>query len=249
MTKSKAALDTSARDLKSLEAQLEVAHATAEVLASSAIPDRTQEVNTLKKDLADVKSDLTALQEVLAATNESIADMSHRHTRELEEATKARTTEVEKLKSAHERELAQAAKEKSNLTSKLSDVQGELATLKATITARPGTPTTPRSRGHGRSGSGAVAKEEIQKMHEAHNLKMNDLQADYDKKLKELREELEAANGRTKELETQVSQKTMEVSYMEQEQEEMSDTITRYVKLSVFVTFIGGMLVLALICF
>lgn len=249
MAKSKAALDTSARELKSLEAQLEAARATAEFLASSATPDRTGEVNSLRKDLADVQSELTATREVLAATNESIEDISDRHARDLEDATKARAMEVGKLRSAHESELAQSAKEKRDLASKLSDAQSEIATLKAAITVRPGTPTTTRARGHGRTGSGTVPKEEIQKMHEAHNLKMNDLQADYEKKLKELREEAEAASGRTKELETEVSQKTMEISYLEQEQEEANDTITRYVKLIGFITFIGGALVLALICF
>lgn len=248
LAKSKTALDTSARELKSLEAQLEVTRETAEVLASSATPDRTEEVNTLKKDLADTKSDLTAIQEVLMATNESIAEISNRHTRDLEDATKARATEVAKLKAVHGSELAQISKERSDLASKLSDAQGEISTLKATITARPGTPTT-RSRGHGRTGSGTVAKEEIQKMHEAHNLKMNDLQADYEKKLKELREELEAGNGRTAELNREISQKTMEISYLEQEQEEFNDTITRYVSLFGLMTFIGGVLVLALICF
>jgi len=225
--KSKAALDASAQELKYLEAQLEAARATVEVLTSSATPDRTEEVNALKKDLADSNLDRTTLQEVLAATNETIADISNRHIGDLEEVTKARTIEVAKLKSAHEFELAQSAKEKSDLASKLSDAQNEIATLKAAITARPGTPTTTRARGHGRTGSGTVAKEEIQKMHEAHNLKMNDLQADYEKKLKELREELQAANERTKGLEAEVSRKALEISFREHEQEEANETITR----------------------
>ena len=249
LTKSKTSLDTSSQELKSLKAQLEVARATAEVLASSATPDRTKEVNSLKKDLADARSDLTAVQEVLAATNESIADMSNRHTKDLEDATKARATEVAKLKSAHESQLSRISKEKSDLASRLSDAQSEISTFKATIAARPSTPTATRTRGHGRTGSGTVAKEEIQKMHEAHNLKMNDLHADYERQLKELREELEVANGRTKELESEVSKKAMEISYWEHDEEEAQDTIARYVKLFGLITFIGGALVLALICF
>lgn len=86
-------------------------------------------------------------------------------------------------------------------------------------------------------------------MHEAHNLKMGDLRADYEKKLKALQENLEAANGKTKELDSDLERKTMEIKYLEQEQEEASDTITRYVKLFGLTTFIGGTLVLALICF
>lgn len=228
LAKSKAALDASSQELRSLEAQLEVSRSTAELLASSATPDRTEEVNRLRKDLGDARSDLTALQEVLAATNESIADMSNRHSRDTEVAAEAHIAELTKLKSTHKSELALLEKGNSELSSRLSDAHSEIATLKATITARPSTPvnTRPHSR-HGRTGSGMVTKEEIQKMHEAHNLKMNDLHADYEKKLRELREELEAANGKTKELQSEVERKTMEISYLEQEQEESNDTITR----------------------
>ena len=249
LTKSKAAFTTSARELESLKAQLEVARATADVLASSALPDRTEEVNALRKELGDARSDITAIQEVLAVTNESIADMSNRHGKDLEEAAEARAEEVTKLKAAYESELAQFVKEQSDLVSRLSDAQGEIATLKATIDAEPAVPAATRAPGHGRTGSGVVTKEEIQKMHEAHNLKMNDLQADYEKRLKEIREELEAANEKTKDLESEVSRKTMEISYLEQDQEEANDTITRYVRLFGFKSFLGGALVLAMIYF
>ena len=249
LTKSKAASNTSAQELESLKAQLEVARATADVLASSAPPDRTEEVNALRKELGDAKSDMMALQEVLAVTNESIADMSNRHGKDLEEAAEARVEEVTKLKTAYKSEIAQFAKENSDLVSKLSDAQGEIATLKAAIAAEPAVPAATRAPGHGRTGSGVVTKEEIQKMHEAHNLKMNDLQAEYDKKLKEMREELEAANERMKDLESEISRKTMEISYLEQDQEEANDTITRYVRLFGLKSFLGGALVLALIYF
>lgn len=249
MAKSKAALTASAQELDSLKSQLEIARSTAEALASSAPPDRTKEVNSLRKELGDVKSDLAALREVLAVTNESIEDMSNRHRKDLEEATEVRVTEVTKLISAHESELARLTKAKSDLASKLSDAQGEIATLRAAAAARPATPTTTRISGHGRTGSGVVTKEDIQKMHEAHNLKMNDLQAEYEKKLKELQEELEVSNGKTKELESEVSRKTMEIAYLEQDQEEANDTITKYVKLFGFKGAFGCVLVLYLIYF
>ena len=249
MAKSKAALTASAQELKSLKSQLEVARATAEVLASSVPPDRTDQLNTLQKDLADARSDLDALQEVLSATNESIAEMSDRHGKELEEVVGARVMDVTKLRSTHESELTQLEKEKSDLVSKLSDAQGEISTLRAKIAAEPAIPAAARPVSHGRTGSGTVTKAEIQKMHEAHNLKMNDLRAEYEKKLKEMREELEVVNGKTKELQSEVSQKAMEIKYLEQDQEEANDTITRYVRLFGFKSFLGSMLVLAVIYF
>ena len=249
LAKSKTALTASAQELDLLKSQLEAARASAEVLTSSTPLDRTKEVDSLKRELADAKSDLTALQEVLAATNESIMDITNRHGEDLEEAAEFRAAEVTKLKSTHESDLAQLAKAKSDLTSKLSDAQSEIATLRATIAAGPAIPTATRALGHARTESGTVTKEEIQKMHEAHNLKMGDLRAEYEKNLKELREELETVNGKTKELESEVSRKAMEISYLEQEQEEANDTITRYVRLFGFKSFLGGVLVLALIYF
>lgn len=249
LAKSKAALEASNQELKLLKARLEAANATAEMLASSAPPDRTQEVNALKKELADARSDVTALQDALGVTNESIADMSNRHTTDLEGAAKARATEVTELKKAHASELAHLDKERMNLARELSDTQSEMARLKATIATRPITPTTTRSPGHGRTSSGTVTKEEIQKMHEAHNLKMNDLQAGYEKKLKELREELEVLDWKSQELESEVERKTMEIKYLEQDQEESADTITRYVKLFVPMCFVVGVLSIAVICF
>ena len=249
LAKSKAATTTAAQELESLKAQLEVAQATADVLASSAQPDREEEVNTLKKELGGAESDMATLKEALSVANESIANLSGRHRKDLEEAAEARAEEVTKLKTAHESEIAQFSKEKSDLASKLSDAQGEIATLKAVIAAEPAAPAATRAPGHGRTGSGVVTKEEIQKMHEAHNLKMNDLQAEYDKKLKEMREELEAASEKMKSLESEISRKTMEISYLELDREEADDTITRYVRLFGVKSFLGGALVLALIYF
>jgi len=249
LAKSKAAFNASAQELKSLKTQLEAARATAEVLASSAPVDRTEQVNMLRKELADARSDQEALQEVLSAANESIADMSNRHGIDLEEAVEARTTEVARLKSTYKSELTQLEKERLDLVSKLSDAQSEISTLRAKIAAEPAIPAAARPVGHGRTGSGTVTKEEIQKMHEAHNLKMNDLQAEYEKKLKGMREELELVNGKTKELQSEVSQKTLEISYLEQDQDEANDRIARYVRLFGFKSFLGGILVLALIYF
>lgn len=226
-----------------------MARATAEVLASSAPPDRSQEVNALKKDLADARSDIEALQEALAMANESIADMSNRHGKDLEETTKTHTAKVNGLRSAHESELAQVTKEKTDLASELTDARGKIATLEAKIAAEPAIPTSTRAPGHGRADSGTVTKEEIRKLHEAHNLKMNDLQAEYEKRLKGVLEELGAANKKVDAFQSEISQKAMEISLLEQEQEDANDSIARYVRLFGFKSFLGGMLVLALIYF
>ena len=66
-------------------------------------------------------------------------------------------------------------------------------------------------------------------MHEAHNAKVHDLQAEHDKAFKALKESLDASLSKSEELQQEISRKAMEIKYLEQEQEESSDQITRYV--------------------
>ena len=46
-----------------------------------------------------------------------------------------------------------------------------------------------------------------------------------------MREELAAANARAHELEQDVERKKLEISYLEQDQDEKDDQITRYVRI------------------
>jgi len=67
-------------------------------------------------------------------------------------------------------------------------------------------------------------------MHEAHNAKLHDLQAEHDKALKAVKESLDASMSKTDELTQEVARKAMEIQYLEQDQDESQDQITRYVE-------------------
>jgi conserved oligomeric Golgi complex subunit 6 len=243
--KAKAALSLSLQEFESVNLQLEEARKSAEALVASTAQDRANEFAKLSKDLANAREDQAALHDVLAAQKESFKDMSENHTKELEEAAKGRAEEVTKLRAAHETEMVALSKDNSNLATKLSDVEGELATLKAEVGAEP--ISTPKSNGTAQIPSTGVTKEDIQRLHEAHNLKINDMQAEFEKSLKMLKEELETVEKKGSDLELEIGRKNMEISYLEQDQEENQDQITRYVKLYGFKSFLGGLVALAVI--
>ena len=96
-------------------------------------------------------------------------------------------------------------------------------------------------------------------MHEAHNLKLGDLQAEHDREMRVLRDELERALAMADDLNRQVSQKTMEIGCeyliacvgelpiillchpdLEKEVEEGNDTVTKYVRIFGFKSFLAA---------
>jgi len=59
---------------------------------------------------------------------------------------------------------------------------------------------------------------------------MYDLQAEHDRGIKALQEELRVSQAKAAELQEEVSRKAMEIQYLEQDQEENQEQITRYVQ-------------------
>jgi conserved oligomeric Golgi complex subunit 6 len=181
----------------------------------------------LTRELANVRDDHSAITEVLVATKESLSEMSNNHARELEEAAKSRAEETIKLKEDHSEEMAVYARERTHLIGKVVDLEGELATLKAAMEAHEA--AAPKTNGSAHSSGPGVTKDELQKMHEAHNLKISDLLAAHEKAIQALKEELDAAHDREDELKQDIARKAMEIQYIEQEQEESQEEISRSV--------------------
>ncbi|KZT30690.1 hypothetical protein NEOLEDRAFT_1053426 [Neolentinus lepideus HHB14362 ss-1] len=244
LLKAKAALVAAAPEVDALKVQLEEARNAASAVASSS-PEHAAEVERLTEELTIAKDDLAALSDVLNVTRESISEMSSNHVKELEEAAKSRAEEVTKLRASHEQEVNALLREKEDLLLRLSDVEGELATVKAQTAAGPVASPKNNSNGHARTPS--VTKDELQKLHEAHNLKLNDLQSEHARAVKALREELEIAQNKADELQQEVARKAMEIQYLEQDQEESQDQITRYVKLFGLKSFLGGIIALSVV--
>lgn len=228
LSKAKSALETSRSEVENLTTQIEEARAAAE-LPPSISPETASEIARLTQELAVAKDDLAAATDMLGLTKASLTEMSDNHGKELEEAAKSRAEEVIKLRAAHDAEVASLATQKSDLLIRLSDLEGELATTKATLDAEE---PAPKSNGNGapQAQTSGVTKEELQRMHEAHNLKVYDLEAEHEKALKTIREELEARHAKVDELQLEIDRKTMEIQYLEQEQDDSQEQITRYVR-------------------
>lgn len=224
LAKSKAAYEAAKAEIDSLTAQRDEARSAASA-SPSLSPEQAEEIAHMKTELSNTKDDLLASNEVLALTKSSLTEMSNKHTQELEEAAKSRADEVTKLKAAHDGEIAAFAKEKSELQIKLSDLEGDLATARATLAAEPvapktnGTPIPPQSPG--------VTKEELTRMHEAHNLKIHDLNAEHEKAIKALTARLEMAEAAVTDATSQIERKNMEIELMERDQEESGEQIKR----------------------
>ncbi|KAF9475626.1 hypothetical protein BDN70DRAFT_908060 [Pholiota conissans] len=225
LLKAKASLEASRSAVNSLTKQRDAALAQANAPPTT-YPEQADEIVRLRRELAFTKDDLAAATDMLNLTKSSMTQLSDNHSRELQEAAKTRADEVLKLRSSHDAEITKFVTQKSELLIQLSDLEGELLSAKAAFSAQQ--TASPKSSSNGPTQSASmITKEELTKLHEAHNLKLYDLQASHEKALKQMKEELNVALGRIDDLEQDVSRKDMEIQYMAQDQEESQETITR----------------------
>ncbi|KAG1800949.1 uncharacterized protein HD556DRAFT_1340980 [Suillus plorans] len=223
LVKAKTALESSRSDAESLKAQLEDARAA--FVAASSSADQASEIDRLTKELANFRDENAMLNDVLTVTKESLSEMSANHTKELEEAARGRVEDVMSLRATHEEEIGRLAAQKSELSLKLADLEGEIATLQAQVAAAAA--AAPKNSGAMSSSSTMVTREELQRMHEAHNMKMHDVVADHERTVRDLRNEVDGLQNKLDEVHQDITRKAMEIQYLEQEQEENQDSITR----------------------
>lgn len=163
---------------------------------------------------------------MLNLTKSSLTEMSEKHQADVEESAKTRAEEALKISAAHDEELRILASQKSELLVKLSDLEGDLSTAKAALAAAlSASPKTNGSPPRAPTSPG-VTKEELAKLHEAHTHKVYDLEAEHEKAMKALKEELEKSHKKAADLEAEVARKDMEVRYLETDQEESQNQIT-----------------------
>jgi len=225
LAKAKTSLETSRGEIELLTQQRNDARTQADA-APAINPEQAAEVSRLVKELESVKDDLAKTTDRLSLTKSTMAELSDNHEKELEAAAKGRADEVLQLRAAHDAEVSDLATQKTELLVKFSDMEGDLATVKAALAAHEA--TSPKANGMTHPPSPGVPREELQKLHEAHNLKIHDMQADHDKALKLGKEELESALNKINDLQQDLARKDMEIQYLEQEEEESQERITRY---------------------
>ncbi|KAG6862427.1 hypothetical protein C0995_011867 [Termitomyces sp. Mi166 len=224
LVKAKTSLETARAEVENLVQQRDDARASASSAADSAA--QAAEIVRLSKELSVAKDDLATVNEMLSLTKISLTELSDNQAKDLEEAAKGRAEEVTKLRAAHNEEVSALVAQKSELAIKVSDLEGELMTLRVSIGAERAISKT-NGNGVVPPVSPGVPKEELQRLHEAHNLKIHDLMAEHDKAIKALKDELEAAHSKAEELNAEVQRKVMEIQYLEQDQEENQDQINR----------------------
>ena len=232
--------------METLKEKVDEARQAALAAANSAATDHDGVVERLSKELSNTREELEGLNEVFRATQESMREMGKNHHKELEETAKGRAEEVSKLRAAHDAEIQSLVNTKTDLVTKLSDLEGELFSLRASAASAEPT-ASPKRNGSVAAPADTVTKDELRQMHEAHNLKMNDLRAQHDKELRALQEQVNAALARAGEMEQDLERKKMEILYLEQDQEENQDQITKYVKLFGFKSFLGSVFALVVI--
>ncbi|KAI0094774.1 hypothetical protein BDY19DRAFT_982152 [Irpex rosettiformis] len=242
LAKAKTAATAAISELETVKTHLEE---TKRVIASLDKSDKDSAIAQLSKELSNAHEEHAALKDMFMASNEHLREITNNHVTELEEAAKGRVEEVTKLKAVHQEEIDTLTKDRTALTMQLSDLQGELSTLKAQLT--PEVTASPRSNGAAHARSSSITRDDLQKMHEAHNLKLYDLQAEHDRAMRVLKEELETVLSKADELNQEVSRKTMEIQYLEQETDESQDQITRYVRIFGFKSFVVGLCSLAVV--
>lgn len=206
LIKTKAALASVTGELETAKIHLEESRSLISSLDKS---DKDETIARLSRELANEREQQANMREVLNALNQSISDMSNHHSKELEEAAKFRADEATKLRTAHKEEVDALTKDRVDLTVQLADRENELKTLRATLEAEPA--SLPKSNGVSHAPITSVTQEELQKLHEAHNLKLGDLQAQHDREMRDLREELERSLAISDDFNRQIAQKNMEI--------------------------------------
>jgi conserved oligomeric Golgi complex subunit 6 len=210
LAKAKASLDTSRREIEKLTAQRDEARNGLDALASAA-PDQAGEVARLMRIIDEQADDLAVTKDVLVLTKQSIEEMEANHSKELEEAAKNRAEETTALRSKYEQEVQALVMQKTNLITQVSDLEGELTTLRASINDhQAGSHTKSNGVSPSADAASVITKEELARLHEAHNLKLGDLEAAFHKQLDALREELNAARLNAKQMQSVIDSKVNE---------------------------------------
>jgi len=246
LAKAKANRDTLLQEVEGLKAQLDETRQATQATAQAATADRDANIARLTKELSNAQEELNVLNEVLRSTHQSLESMGRNHQIELEEAAKGRAEEVSKLRTAHDVEIQALVTDKANLLTRLSDLEGDLLTTRASAAPAEAT-ASPKRNGLSTAPIETVTKEELERMHEAHNLKINDLQAEHEKAIRALQEQVDAAEAKARETGLDLERKTWEIAILEQDQDENQDQITRYVKLFGFKSFLGSIFAVAVI--
>lgn len=234
LTKSKTSLSTALGEVEALSSESQRLKAELESAQSAVSADASQskEIESLKNKLAAVNDELSATAGAFQAQKETLTELMASHQRELEGNAQSHVEQVQKLKNELEEEKKIFAETKSKLESQLEDerIEKERARAEA-LAAQTALHTPPMSpKANGNPPTPMIAREDLQRVHEANSAKISELEAEHGKELGILKDEIEALKLESSELKAQLSSRNLELHFLEEEKASLEEDIERYVK-------------------
>lgn len=172
--------------------------------------------------------DLEATKMASTAQKESLHEMTESHQRDLQEAAKSRVEAIQALKADMEEAKNAWAAERTKLSQDLEDErvakERAKAEAQAAQTALQTPPMSPKANGQP---SQMVPREELVKIHEAHAAKVVEMEATSTQEIEKCRKEIAELKGQTSELQAQLSSKTLELKFLDDEKTELEEEVEK----------------------
>jgi conserved oligomeric Golgi complex subunit 6 len=231
LAKSKAALAAaqSQVELQIVEIQRLTQEAENAKSAASSNSEKDVQIEGLRRQLSTMADDLEATKLASEAQKESFHEMAASHQRDLEEAAKSRVEAVQALRAELEEAKNSWSAERTRLSQELEDErvakERAKAEAQAAQTALQTPPMSPKT--NGGQPSQMVPREELLKVHEAHSAKLAEVEASSAKATELLRKEVEELREECAELKGQLSSKTLELKFLDDEKTELEEEVER----------------------
>lgn len=229
--KSKLSLSGKCIELEAVTLQVQKMHA--EKSASSVFSASHSDAG-VHKELETTRDELRGLRAAFQATKESMASMLTHHRRELEGVERTHVDELADLG-------RKSAQEKSDLLDAKDAAQTRIRELEIEINnAERNAQMLVMSPPAESQGVTSVTREELARMHEAHNLKLHTVDAEHRQVLQLMSNSIEQLIRDKEELRSAAERREMEIHFLSTENEENADRIKRYViSRNSFVLFLG----------
>ncbi|KAF9514068.1 hypothetical protein BS47DRAFT_1362016 [Hydnum rufescens UP504] len=232
LAKSKAALAAAQTEIASLKTQVEEANRAAEAASINADAQLKGQTVQAKQEAQNAREDLATFKQLLAESQESFAaDMEGTkatHKRELEEVVAKHVEHTGALKASHGQELAQLSNEGVKLRSALEDEREAKEKALAQIASLQQVRSPPPSPRNGNAAG--VGKDEIEKLHRAHNATLMTLEAEHNSGLRALKDELARKQEAVDEVRAEKERKELEISFMAEEKRDVEDELQRHLE-------------------
>lgn len=231
LAKAKANFAAAQNEVDALTAQVNQLKEALDTAQATASSDARQaaEIEELKGEVFSLNDELTMVKGAFQATKESFTEISANHERELEEKAQLHVEQTQKLRAELEEERALFAQTRTKLESELEDerVAKERAKAEA-LAAQTALQTPPMSpKPNGNAPAPMVPREELQKLHEAHCAKLSELEADHQKALDNIEEQLQGMKRNYEEASAALQSKTLELKFTESEKQDLENEIAR----------------------